>query len=42
MTRLSIGPRRETLAGEVRKELEQMILNGDLKAGEKMNEVLLS
>ena len=42
MTKLSIGPRRETLAGEVRKELEQMILNGDLKAGEKMNEVLLS
>jgi len=42
MTLRSIGPRRETLASEVRNELEQMILNGDLKAGEKMNELSLS
>lgn len=42
MTMRSIGPRRETLAGEVRTELEQMIVNGDLKAGEKMNELALS
>lgn len=34
--------RRETLAGEVRAELEQMIVNGDLRAGEKMNELALS
>ena len=38
----AISPRRETLAGEVRAELEQMIVNGDLKAGEKMNELALS
>lgn len=37
-----ISPRRETLAGEVRAELEQMIIRGDLKAGEKMNELTLS
>lgn len=38
----SISPRRETLAGEVRSELEQMIIDGELKAGEKMNELALS
>lgn len=38
----AISPRRETLAGEVRAELEQMIINGDLKTGEKMNELNLS
>ncbi|MCR9087472.1 MAG: GntR family transcriptional regulator [Rhodobacteraceae bacterium] len=38
----SIGPRRATLAGEVRGELERMIVDGDLKAGEKMNELALS
>jgi DNA-binding GntR family transcriptional regulator len=42
MTMRSISPRRETLAGEVRFELEQMIISGDLKAGEKMNELSLS
>jgi len=42
MSMRSISPRRETLAGEVRSELEQMIINGDLKAGEKMNELSLS
>ena len=42
MSMRSISPRRETLAGEERSELEQMIINGDLKAGEKMNELSLS
>jgi DNA-binding GntR family transcriptional regulator len=38
----SIGPRRETLAGEVRGEIERMIVEGDLAAGEKLNELSLS
>lgn len=38
----SIGSRRETLAGEVRCEIERMILDGELSAGEKMNELALS
>ncbi len=37
-----IGPRRATLAGEVRTEIERMILGGELAAGEKMNELSLS
>lgn len=42
MTSQSIGHRRVTLAGEVRSELERMIVEGDLAGGEKMNEVALS
>lgn len=38
----SIGPRRATLAGEVRAEIERMIVDGELAAGEKMNELALS
>ena len=38
----SIGPRRATLAGEVRGEIERMIVDGDLAAGEKLNELALS
>lgn len=38
----SIGARRATLAGEVRAELERMIVDGELRAGEKMNELALS
>jgi DNA-binding GntR family transcriptional regulator len=37
-----VGPRRATLAGEVRAEIERMIVDGDLAAGEKMNELALS
>jgi len=38
----SIGQRRATLAGEVRGEIERMIVEGDLAAGEKLNELALS
>jgi DNA-binding GntR family transcriptional regulator len=38
----TIGRDRATLAGEVRRELERMIVEGDLKAGEKMNEMVLA
>lgn len=38
----SIGERRVTLAGEVRAEIERMIVQGDLAAGEKLNELALS
>lgn len=38
----TIGPRRATLAGEVRAEIERMIVEGDLAVGEKMNELALS
>lgn len=38
----TIGARRATLAGEVRAELERMIVDGELQAGEKMNELSLS
>lgn len=38
----SIGQGRATLAGEVRGEIERMIVNGDLAAGEKLNELSLS
>ncbi len=38
----SIGPRRATLAVEVRGEIERMIVEGELAAGEKLNELSLS
>ncbi len=38
----SIGPRRATLAVEVRGEIERMIVDGELSAGEKLNELSLS
>ena len=38
----SIGPRRATLAVEVRGEIERMIVEGELSAGEKLNELSLS
>jgi DNA-binding GntR family transcriptional regulator len=38
----TIGLQRATLAGEVRGEIERMIVSGDLAAGEKLNELLLS
>lgn len=38
----SIGAARATLAGEVRFEIERMIVEGDLAAGEKLNELALS
>ena len=38
----SIGERRVTLAGEVRSEIERMIVEGDLVASEKLNELALS
>ena len=37
-----IGQQRATLAGEVRGEIERMIIEGELAAGEKMNELALS
>ena len=37
-----IGQRRATLAGEVRSEIERMIVDGDLPGGEKLNELTLS
>jgi DNA-binding GntR family transcriptional regulator len=38
----TIGLQRATLAGEVRGEIERMIVGGDLAAGEKLNELSLS
>lgn len=38
----SIGRGRATLAGEVRSEIERMIIEGDLAAGAKLNELTLS
>lgn len=38
----AIGQGRATLAGEVRTEIERMIVDGDLAAGEKLNELALS
>lgn len=38
----NIGENRATLALEVRNELERMIVEGDLQAGEKLNELKLS
>ncbi len=38
----SIGARRETLAGEVRSEIERRILAGELEPGQKLNEVVLA
>lgn len=38
----SIGQGRATLAGEVRSEIERMIVDGDLAGGEKLNELVLS
>lgn len=38
----TIGQGRATLAGEVRDEIERMIVEGDLRAGEKLNELALS
>lgn len=37
-----IGQKRATLAVEVRAEIERMIVEGDLEAGEKLNELTLS
>jgi len=42
VTARSIGQRRATLAGEVRSEIERMIVEGELAAGEKLNELALS
>lgn len=42
MNARSIGPRRATLAGEVRAEIERMIVEGELAAGDKLNELSLS
>jgi DNA-binding GntR family transcriptional regulator len=41
-TARTIGLQRATLAGEVRGEIERMIVSGDLAAGEKLNELSLS
>lgn len=38
----TIGARRATLATEVRSELERMIVEGQLAAGEKLNEAVLA
>ena len=38
----NIGSRRATLAVEVRSEIERMIVDGELAAGEKLNELRLS
>ncbi|SDZ96281.1 GntR family transcriptional regulator [Rubrimonas cliftonensis] len=38
----SIGQQRATLAGEARLEIERMIIEGHLAAGEKLNELALS
>jgi len=42
MSGKAIGQRRATLAGEVRGEIERMIVDGEIAAGEKMNELALS
>jgi DNA-binding GntR family transcriptional regulator len=41
-TARAIGQRRATLAGEVRREIERLIVEGELGAGEKLNELALS
>jgi DNA-binding GntR family transcriptional regulator len=38
----NIGARRATLATEVRAQIEQMIVAGDLPGGDKLNEVVLA
>ena len=38
----NIGGRRATLADEVRSEIERMIVEGELAAGEKLNELTLA
>ena len=38
----NIGQRRATLAVEVRSEIERMIVEGELSAGEKLNELVLA
>lgn len=38
----NIGSRRATLAVEVRSEIERMIVDGELAAGEKLNELRIS
>ena len=38
----SIGARRETLATEVRSQIERMIVSGELEAGRKLNELVLA
>ncbi|MGP1358693.1 GntR family transcriptional regulator, partial [Roseicyclus sp.] len=38
----TIGASRATLASEVRREIERMIVDGDLAGGEKLNELALS
>lgn len=38
----NIGQRRATLAVEVRSEIERMIVDGELVAGEKLNELVLA
>ncbi len=42
LTARTIGQGRATLAGEVRGEIERMIVEGDLPGGEKLNELALS
>jgi len=42
MNAKTIGAGRATLAGEVRSEIERMIVDGDLLSGEKLNELALS
>jgi DNA-binding GntR family transcriptional regulator len=42
MSMKPIGARRATLATEVRAEIERMIVDGELAAGDKMNELALS
>jgi DNA-binding GntR family transcriptional regulator len=42
MNARQIGTGRATLAGEVRSEIERMIVEGDLAGGEKLNELALS
>lgn len=37
-----IGSRRATLAGEVKTEIERMIVEGQLRGGDKLNELALS
>lgn len=42
VTAPSIGSARDTLAGVARREIERMIVDGDLPAGAKLNELELS
>ena len=37
-----LGARRKTLAVEARREIERMIVDGELGAGERLNEIVLS